>query len=156
MSEFIVAGFDDAHTAYLVRGALARMQDEIPIEAHGVAVVQRREAGTVAIREALDASSDGELSETFWKTLMGLVFSSPGTDQARDVSERLAAIGVDATFIADVSRRVREGTLAVAVIAGEAARDRIIGILQGFRAEITRTRLIGDDRTQWMDRLSGN
>jgi hypothetical protein len=36
MSELIVAGCDDAHTAYLVRGALAQMQDEIPIEGHGV------------------------------------------------------------------------------------------------------------------------
>ena len=48
------------------------------------------------------------------------------------------------------------GTLAVAVIAGEAARDRVIGILQGFRAGITRIRLIGDDRKEWMDRLSAN
>jgi uncharacterized membrane protein len=156
MSELIVAGFDDAHTAYLVRGALARMQDEIPIEGHGVAVVHRRESGTVAIREAIDLSSEGELSEAFWKTLMGLVFSPSGTDSARDVPERLAAIGIDATFLAGVSRRVRPDTLAVAVIAGEAARDRVIGILQGFRAEITRTRLIGDDRKQWMERLSGD
>ena len=156
MSELIVAGFNDAHTASLVRGALARMRNEIPIEGPGVAVVHRREAGKVAIREAIDLSSEGELSEAFWKTLMGLVFSPSGTEQARDVPERLAAIGIDARFMASVSRRVRPGTLAVAVIAGESARDRIIGILQGFRAEITRTRLIGDDRTQWMDRLSGN
>ena len=65
-------------------------------------------------------------------------------------------IGIDDPFIAGVSRKVRPGTLAVALIAGEAARDRVIGILQGFRAEITRTRLIGDDRKQWMDRLSAN
>jgi uncharacterized membrane protein len=156
MSELIVAGFNDGHTAYLVRGALARMQDEIQIEGHGVAVVHRLEAGTVAIREAIDLSSEGELNQAFWKTLMGLVFSSSGTDKARDVPERLAAIGIDATFLANISWRVRPGTLAVAVIAGEAARDRVIGILQGFRAEITRTRLIGDDRKQWMDRLSGD
>jgi uncharacterized membrane protein len=87
---------------------------------------------------------------------MGLVFSPSGADSARDVPERLAAIGIDATFLAGVSRRVRPDTLAVAVIADEAARDRVIGILQGFRAEITRTRLIGDDRKQWMERLSGS
>jgi uncharacterized membrane protein len=156
MNELIVAGFGDAHTAYLVRGALARMQHEIPIEGHGVAVVHRQEAGAVAISEAIDLSSEGKLSEAFWKRLMGLVFSPSGTDQVRDAPERLAAIGIDATFMADVSRRVRPGTLAVAVVAGEAARDRVIGILQGFRAEITRTRLIGDDRKQWMDRLSAN
>ena len=156
MSELMVAGFHDAHTAYLVRGALARMKDEIPIEGHGVAVLHRREAGTVAIREAIDLSSEGELSEAFWKRLMSLIFTPSGTDTARDVPERLAAIGIDATFIAGVSSRVRPGTLAVAVIASEAPRDRVIGILQGFRAEITRTRLIGDDRKQWMDQLSGN
>jgi uncharacterized membrane protein len=153
MSELIVAGFDDAHTAYLVRGALARMQDEIPIEGHGVAVVHRREVNTVAIREAIDLSSEGELSGAFWKRLMGSIFSLPGTDLARGLPERLAAIGIDATFMAGVSRRVRPGTLAVAVIAGGVARDRVIGILQGFRADITRTRLVGNDRKHWMDRL---
>jgi uncharacterized membrane protein len=156
MSELIVAGFGDSHTAYLVRGALARMQDEIPIEGHGVAVVQRLREGAVSIRGAIDLSAEGALSEAFWKRLMGLVFSPSGTDSARDVPERLAAIGIDATFMAGVSRRVRPGTLAVAVIADEAARDRVIGILQGFRAGITRIRLIGDDRKEWMDRLSEN
>jgi len=158
MSELIVAGFDDVHTAYLVRAALARMQGDVELEGNGVAVVHRRDASTVAVREAIDLSSEGELNEAFWRSLMGLLFRpalSPSEDAAPDVPEQLAAIGIDASFMAGVARRVPPGTLAVFVIASETSRDRLIGILQGFGAAITRTRLIGDDRTIWMDRLSG-
>jgi uncharacterized membrane protein len=155
MSELIVAAFNDAHTAYLVCGALARLHDEIPLKEHSVVVVRRLDSAEVAIREAVDLSSEAQLSEAFWKTLMGLVFLPSGTDKVRDVPEKLAAIGIDDAFIAGVSRKVRPNTLAVALIAGEAAGDRVIGILQGFRGQITRTRLTGNDRKQLMDVLAG-
>ena len=41
VSDLIVAEFDDAHTAFLARAALARLQRELPLPGHDVAVVTR-------------------------------------------------------------------------------------------------------------------
>ena len=39
MSEIIVSGFDDAHTAFLARAALARRQQDLELSVYDLAIV---------------------------------------------------------------------------------------------------------------------
>jgi uncharacterized membrane protein len=157
MSELIVAGFEDAHTAFLARAALARLQKEIGLNGHDVAVVSREENGEVTVREAIDLNGRRALHEAFWKTLAGRLFAAPPSrfDGDETPSGGLAAIGIDDRFIADVENTVVPGSSALLVLVSETTRDRVLGLLRGFGGKTKRCRLIGEDREQWLDRLAG-
>ena len=159
MSELIVAGYEDVHTAFLASAALARMQKEFAMNRHDMAVVALEEGGEVSVREAVTVTEGEALHKTFWKTLAGLLFSNPSLDDAKeaDVSiARLSAMGLDDRFIAGVADKVKPGTAAVLVVANEpATRDRVIGILRGFSGRITRARLTCEDSKQCLGKLLG-
>jgi uncharacterized membrane protein len=158
MSELVVAGFEDAHTAFLAGAALARMQKDLALNRQDVAVVTREESGAVSVREAVEIASAPAQHKAFWQTLVGLLLPAPGPegeDDAAEASARLASIGVDETFASCVAKTVRPDTSAVMVLATSDARDRVIGILRGFKARIARGRLVGEDQEQWMEKLAG-
>ena len=158
MSDLLVAGFDDAHTAFLAGAALARMQQDLALDRQDVAVATREESGAISVREAVEVASGAEHHKAFWQTLVGLLLPASGpeeTDDAAEASARLASIGVDETFASCVAKTVRPDTSAVMVLATSDARDRVIGILRGFKAHIEKTPLCGEDRRQWIEQLSG-
>ena len=152
MSDLIVAGFDDAHTAFLARAALARLQSELPLPGHDLALVTWAEGGEIALQEAVDLSDERKMHPTFWKRLVNLLLApSPSTGTGDDPpSAKLAAIGIDAAFRNDFTEQVRAESSALLVLStGPVTRDRVLGVLRGFQGEITRTELIGDDREMW-------
>ena len=109
MSDLIVARFDDAHTAFLARAALARMQDELSLTGHDLAVVTREAGDEVTLQEAIHLSREREMHPTFWETLLCLLFapgSSPATG-GEATSASLTAIGIDPAFRARFAEHVR-------------------------------------------------
>lgn len=159
MSELIVAGYDDAHTALLASAALARMEKELALNAHDMAVVSLEEDGVASVREAINLTVEKELHETLWKTLAGLLFSGSSSDELKGVdteATRLSALGLDDEFIAGIAKTVKPGTAAVLILTNKpATRDRVIGILRGFKGRITRARLSCEDGKQCLDMLLG-
>jgi uncharacterized membrane protein len=154
----VVAGFEDAHTAFLAGAALVRMQTDLALEKQDVAVVTREKNGAISVREAVEIVSGAEHHKAFWQTLVGLLLPASGpeaSDGTAEASARLASIGIDETFTCRVAKTVRLGTSAVMVLASRDARDRVIGILRGFRAHIEKTPLLGEQRQQRLAQLSG-
>ena len=158
MSDFIIAGFDDAHTASLARAALARLQSKLSLPGHHLAVLTREAGGEIALLEAIYLSSEREMSPPLWKTLVTLLLApEPSTGTGGDAaSAKLAAIGIDATFRRHFAEQVRSDTSALLVLVpGPAIRDQVLGVLRGFQGEIMRTQLAGDDREVWRCILLG-
>jgi uncharacterized membrane protein len=158
MSHLIVAGFDDAHTAFLARATLARLQRELSLPGHELAVVTREEGGEIALQEAIGLSGEREMHPTFWTTLVNLLLApGPSTGTGDDAtSAKLAGIGIDATFRSNFAKQVRPETSALLVLVhGPAMRDRVLGVLRGFEGEVMRTELTGDDRDVWQCILKG-
>jgi uncharacterized membrane protein len=158
MTDLIAAGYDDAHTAFLARATLARLQRELSLPGHELAVVTGEEGGEIALQEAIGLSGEREMHPTFWETLVNLLLApgpSKGTgDDA--TSAKLAGIGIDATFRSHFAGQVRAETSALLVLVpGPAIRDRVLGVLNGFRGKITLTKLTGDDREVWRRALLG-
>ena len=156
MSELIVAGFEDGHSAFLARAALARLQKECAINGCDVAVVSRGEKGDVTLREAVELNGHRALHEAFWKTLVDLLFfphrlSRDGTSLAR-----MTVIGIDERFIAETEKTVVPGSSAILILVSGTTRDRVLGVLRGCGAKTKRTRLIGEDREQWLHQLLGS
>jgi uncharacterized membrane protein len=158
MTDLIAAGYDDAPTAFLARAALARLQKELSLPGHDLAVVTREEEGELVLQEAIVLSDEREMHPTFWKTLVNLLLApGPSTGTGGDpTSAKLAGIGIDATFRSHFARQVRAETSALLVLVpGPAIRDQVLGVLRGFRREIMQTKLTGDDREVWRRTLLG-
>jgi len=158
MSNLIVARFDDAHTAFLARAALARLQGELSLPGRDLAVVTREAGGEMALQEAIGLSGERELRPTYWETLVSLLFApGPSTGVGGDAtSAELAKIGVDAAFRNRLAEQVRAETSALLVlITRPAIREKVVGVLRGFHGEIMRTELTGEDREVWRRALLG-
>ena len=112
-----------------MRAALARLQKEIALNGHDVAVVSREKNGEVTIREAIDLNGKRVLHEAFWKTLAGRLFMAPpdGIDSGEPPLTGLASIGIDDRFIADVENTVVPGMM-VSVYAAGTVRFSLIRI----------------------------
>jgi uncharacterized membrane protein len=158
MSELIAAGFDDAHTAFLARAALARLQSELSLPGRNLALVTWAEGGEIALQEAIELSGEGMMHPTFWKTLVNLLLApGPSTGTGGDpTSPELAAIGIDATFRSHLVEQVRAETATLLVlVTGPVMRDRVLGVLRGFQGEIMVTGMTGDDPEVWRRTLLG-
>ena len=149
MTDLIVAGFDDAHTAFLARAALARLQKELSLPGHDLAVVTREVGGEIALQETVCLGGEREMPPTYWRTLLSLLFA-PGSstrEGGEATSAELAKIGIDAAFRSRLAEQVRDETSALLVlVTGPVMRDNVLGVLNGFRGEIMLTELTGDDR----------
>jgi uncharacterized membrane protein len=158
VSKLIVARFDDAHTAFLARAALARLQKDLSLPARDLAVVTREEGGEILLQEAISLSGERAGQPTCWETLVHLLFATgPSTGENSDAAAaKLAAIGIDAAFRSNLDEQLRDGTSALLVLgARPVTRDKVLGVLHGFQGKIVVTELTGDDREVWWRVLLG-
>ena len=158
MSELIVAGFADPHTAFLASAAFERLRDEIMTEGPGVAVVVRHMDGRITVRESIDLWTDANNHEALWRSLAGKIFAAlpqPDTTTAIDPGDALPALGISENFLREVDAVVTPETAAVIVACKAGERERIAGLLRGFGARLARTQLIGDDPQAWLATLRG-
>lgn len=158
MSNLIVARFDDAHTAFLARAALARLQRELSLPGQDLAVVTREEGGEIVLQEAIGLCAEREKHPTYWETLVSLLFDpGPSAGASGDArAANLAAIGIDAAFGSHFSEQLRADTSALLGLStGPVTRDKVLGVLRGFQGEIMLTELTGDDREVWRRTLLG-
>ena len=156
MSDLIVAGFDGAHTAFLARAALARMQNELSLLGEDLAVVTRDAGGDITIQETTGLSGEREMHPTYWRTLLSLLFGPPSPTGVggEATSASLTAIGIDAAFRTRLAKQLRPETSALLVLVNRPAiRDKVLGVLHGFQGEIMRTELTGDDPEVWQRTL---
>ena len=158
MSDLIIAGFDDAHTAFLARAALARLQDELSLSGRDMALVTRAAGGEIDLQEPIPLIDERQVVPTFWKTLVSLLLApSPSTGMGGDLmSAELTAIGIDATFRSHLVKQVQAETATLLVlVTGPATRDQVLGVLRGFQGEIMVAELTGDDQALWRRTLLG-
>jgi uncharacterized membrane protein len=130
------------------------MQSDLSLDGRNVAVVSLEKDGGVTIREAVHLNGDRELHKAFWKTLAGALFSVCSNAESEDAAG-LSAIGIEDTFTAALIKAVKPDTSAILILADNpVVRDSVIGLLHGFRAKIIRSRLVGENRVEWLARLA--
>ena len=146
VSNLIVARFDDAHTAFLARAALARLQKELPLHGQDFAVVTREQGGVIVLQKPVMLGAEQETHPTFWETLVGVLFGPERSAGANDDSKAadLAAIGIDATFGSHFVEQLGAESSALLVLStGPVTREKVFGVLRGFQGEVVQTELKG-------------
>jgi uncharacterized membrane protein len=122
MSELIVIGFDDEHTAFEMRAALAKLQKEYLIDMEDVVVVTKDYKDKVKLHQAVNLTATGAVGGTFWGS----------------------HIGISDKFMKELGETLTQGTSALFVLVRKATPDKALEGLKGFKGKIIQTSLTKD------------
>jgi uncharacterized membrane protein len=116
-------------------------------------VVVRNEKGRAKVKQAHSLVGSGALGGAFWGMLIGLLFFAPWLGLVAGAASgalagKLGDIGVDDTFIQEVSETVEPGTSALFLLAREANVERIEAEISDFEFTIIETNLSPEDESQ--------
>ena len=149
MSDLVVIGFENEHTAFEMRAALARLQKEYLIDMEDVVVVTKDDKGKVKLHQAVSLTAAGAVGGSFWGMLIGLIFLNPllgiavGTG-AGALSGKLSDIGINDTFMKELGETIHPGTSALFILVRKVTPDKVLDQLKGFKGKVLKTSLTAD------------
>jgi uncharacterized membrane protein len=149
MSNLVVIGFDDEHTAFEMRAKLAKLQKEYLIEMEDVVVVTKDDTGKVKLHQAVNLTAAGAVGGTFWGMLIGLIFFNPLLGAAVGagagaISGKLSDAGINDEFMKGLAETFTPGTSALFVLVRKATPDKVLEQLKGFKGKVLKTSLTAD------------
>lgn len=152
MSTLIAIVFHDQSTAFEMRGALTKMQDQYLLEMDDAVVVTRDLKGKIKLHQATSLTAAGATSGAFWGMLIGLLFFSPLLGAALGagagaLSGRLSDIGMDNRVAKQLGDELTPDSSALIVILRRATADKVLDGLKQFagKGRVFQTSLSKDD-----------
>ena len=149
MSDLVVIGFENEHTAFEMRAALARLQKEYLIDMEDVVVVTKDDKGKVKLHQAVSLTAAGAVGGSFWGMLIGLIFLNPLLGAtvgagAGALSGKLSDIGINDTFMKELGETIHPGTSALFILVRKVTPDKVLDQLKGFKGKVLKTSLTAD------------
>lgn len=163
MSDLIVIAFDTEAAGFDLRTELVKMQKDYLIEMEDVVVVTRHGETDIKLHQAVNLTAAGAVGGGFWGTLIGLLFLNPLLGAAVGAASgalagRFTDIGINDTFMKDVSRAVPPGGSAVFVLLRKMTADKVMKALSTATkgGRILQTSLTNQQEEQLRSALSGD
>ena len=149
MSNLVVIGFDDEHTAFEMRAELVKLQKEYLIEMEDAVVVTKDDKGKVKLHQSVNLTAAGAVGGTFWGMLIGMIFLNPLLGAAVGagagaLSGKFSDIGIDDKFIKELGETITSGTSALFVLVRKSTPDKVLEALKGFKGKVLKTSLTAD------------
>lgn len=157
MSNLVVLGFDELHTADEVLNKLRSLQKEYLIDLEDACVVEREIGGKVHIKQAVNLAGMGALtggsSGALWGALVGLLFLNPLAGMALGavagagagaLSGTLTDFGIRDDFIKELGQTIPAGSSALFVLFKKVTDDKVLPELEPYKPRILRTSLPND------------
>jgi len=146
MSDLIVIGFEDEHTAFEMRATLAKLQKEYLIEMEDVVVLTKDNDGKIKLHQATNLTAVGAIGGTFWGTLVGLIFLNPLVGAAIGagagaLSGMLSDFGIDDDFMKRLGETFKPGTSALCMLVRKVTPDKVLEALKPFSGTVLQTSL---------------
>lgn len=152
MSTLIAVVFHDESTAFEMRGALAKMQDQYLLEMEDAVVVTRDLRGKIKLHQAVSLTAAGAASGAFWGMLIGLFFFTPLLGLAVGagagaLSGKLTDLGVDNKMAKQLGDELTPGSSALILLLRKVTADKVLDGLKQFagRGRVFQTSLSKDD-----------
>jgi uncharacterized membrane protein len=152
MSTLIAVVFHDQSTAFEMRAALAKMQDQYLLEMEDAVVVTRDLKGKIKLHQAVSLTAAGAASGAFWGMLIGLLFFSPFLGAAVGagagaLSGKLTDIGVDNRMTKQLGDELTPNSSALIVLLRKVTADKVLDGLKQFagKGRVFQTSLNKDD-----------
>ena len=154
MGSLVVLAFEKMNGAEAMREKMNDLQKRELIALEDAAVVVRNERGRTKVKQAHSLVGAGALGGAFWGMLIGLLFFAPWLGLIAGaaggaLAGKLGDIGIDDSFIEEVSEAIEPGESALFLLAREAQMERIEAELSDFEYdfEIIETNLSPEDET---------
>jgi uncharacterized membrane protein len=153
MSNLVVIGFDDEHTAFEMRAALAKMQKEYLIEMEDVVVVTKDEKDKVKLHQAVNLTAAGAAGGGFWGMLIGMIFLNPLLGAAMGagagaLSGKLRDIGISNNFMKELGETLTPGSSALFVLIRKATPEKVLEQLKQFKGRVVQTSLTAEKESE--------
>src|SRR6056297_1990305 len=153
MSSLVVLRFSDIGGAEAMRDRMYELQKRELVKLEDAAVVVRNENGRAKVKQAHSLVGAGALGGAFWGMLIGLLFFAPWLGLIAGaaggaLAGKMGDIGVDDSFIKEVSDAIEPGNSALFLLTRDAQIDRIREELSDVEFEIIQTNLSPEDETQ--------
>jgi uncharacterized membrane protein len=153
MSNLVVIGFDDEHTAFEMRAALAKMQKEYLIEMEDVVVVTKDEKEKVKLHQAVNLTAAGAAGGGFWGMLIGMIFLNPLLGAAMGagagaLSGKLRDIGISNNFMKELGETLTPGSSALFVLIRKATPEKVLEQLKQFKGRVVQTSLTAEKESE--------
>ena len=152
MTKLIAVVFHDESSAFEMRAALAKMQNQYLIELEDAVVVTRDHKGKIKLDQAVSMTAAGAASGAFWGMLIGLLFFNPILGAAVGagagaLSGRFTDIGVDNNMAKQLGEELTRGSSALIVLLRKVTADKVLDGLKQFagRGRVFQTSLNKDD-----------
>jgi uncharacterized membrane protein len=168
MSDLIVVGFKEEHTADQVLNKLQALQKDYLIDLEDACVVVRDQGGKVHLKQALNLTSAGArtggIQGAMWGTFIGLLFLNPLIGMVAGaalgagsgaLAGALSDYGIDDNFIRSVGSTIEPGSSAVFVLVRSVTADRVLPELQSFEGKVLRTSLSNEQEARLQQALQG-
>jgi uncharacterized membrane protein len=153
MSDLIVVGYNDEHTAEEVRMRLLKLQQEYLVDLEDAVVAVRDQNGHVKLHQIHHLTAAGALTGGFWGALIGLIFLNPLVGAAIGaasgaVAGTLTDIGIDDNFIKEFAQSFQPGSSALFILVRKMTPDKVLEHLQGTGGKILKTSLSHEDEAK--------
>ena len=152
MSNLVVVVFNDEVTAFEMRTALLKMQQEYLIELQDAVVVTRDKKGKAKLDQAVDLTAAGAVGGGFWGLLIGMIFLNPLFGAALGagvgaLSGKLTDIGLNDQMMKDIGKSFTPGTSGLFLLIRKVTTDKVLEGLKEFagKGKVFKTSLNKDD-----------
>ena len=137
MSNLVVVVFDDEVTAFEMRTALLKMQQQYLIDLEDAVVVTRDKSGKTKLDQAVNLTSAGAVGGGFWGLLIGMIFLNPLLGAAVGagagaLSGKLTDIGVNDQMMKDIGQSFKPGSSGLFLLIRKATVDKVLDGLKEF------------------------
>lgn len=152
MSTLVAVVFKDESTAFEMRAALVKMQQQYLLEMEDAVVVTRDPNGKANLHQAVSLTAVGAVSGGFWGMLIGLLFLNPLLGAlvgagAGAISGKFRDIGVDDKMMKEVGESLKPNTSALFVLLRKVTADKVLDGLKPFvgKGKVYQSSLSKDD-----------
>ena len=160
MSTLVAVVFNDESTAFEVRAALVKMQQQYLVDMEDAVVVTRDPNGKANLHQAVSLTAAGAVTGGFWGMLIGLLFLNPLLGAALGagagaLSGKFRDIGVDDKMMKQVGESLKPNTSALFVLLRKVTADKVLDGLKPFtgKGKVYQSSLSKDDEKALRDVL---
>jgi uncharacterized membrane protein len=163
MSNLVVVVFNDEVTAFEMRTALLKMQQEYLIHLEDAVVVTRDKNGKTRLDQAVTLTSAGAIGGGFWGLLIGMILLNPLLGAAVGagagaLTGKLSDIGLNDKMMKDLGQSFKPGTSGLFLLVRKATVDKVLSGLKDFagKGKLFQTSLNKDDEDALRQALEAN
>ncbi len=136
MSDLLVIAYPTEAQAEEMRKTVLGLQREYLIELGDAVVAVKGADGQVKLNQLVSMTAAGAASGAMWGALLGLILLNPLLGAAFGaaggaIGGRMADIGVNDTFMKDVSQRLHAGEAALFLLIRKVTADKVLDRVKG-------------------------